>query len=78
MFLQLYIARVGSGSGENCTDPDPARNVRIRNPAYKDNNTYWFRVENTVYREAEDGGLFVVDLAGSENAADSQFHDKET
>jgi hypothetical protein len=36
------------------------------------------RVENTVYKEAEDGCLFVVDLAGSENAADSQFHDKET
>ncbi len=37
-----------------------------------------YRVENTVYKEAEDGCLFVVDLAGSENAADSQFHDKET
>jgi hypothetical protein len=39
---------------------------------------FLFRVENTVYKEAEDGCLFVVDLAGSENAADSQFHDKET
>ena len=36
------------------------------------------RVENLTYLEAEDGCLFVVDLAGSENAADSQFHDKET
>jgi len=35
------------------------------------------RVENTVFREAEDGFLFIIDLAGSENAADSQFHDKD-
>jgi len=34
------------------------------------------RVQNTVFREAEDGFLFIIDLAGSENAADSQFHDK--
>jgi kinesin family protein 2/24 len=33
------------------------------------------RVENTYLREAEDGRLFVIDLAGSESAADSQFHD---
>jgi hypothetical protein len=41
------------------------------------NNPVSIRVENTLYKEAEDGCLFVVDLAGSENAADSQFHDKE-
>eukprot|EP00092_Neocalanus_flemingeri_P034043 GFUD01037022.1.p1 GENE.GFUD01037022.1~~GFUD01037022.1.p1 ORF type:complete len:627 (+),score=181.38 GFUD01037022.1:64-1944(+) len=34
------------------------------------------RVENTVFRQAEDGFLFIIDLAGAENAADSQFHDK--
>ena len=34
------------------------------------------RVENTEFRAAEDGQLLVVDLAGAENAADSQFHDK--
>ncbi len=34
------------------------------------------RVENTVLRETEDGRVFVVDLAGSESAADSQFHDR--
>ena len=34
------------------------------------------RLENTTFREAEDGFLFIIDLAGSENAADSQFHDK--
>jgi len=35
------------------------------------------RVENTVHQSAEDGCLFVIDLAGAENAADSQFHDKD-
>ncbi len=35
------------------------------------------RVSNGLLREAEDGRLFVVDLAGSESAADSQFHDRE-
>jgi len=30
LVLKLYIARVGSGSGENY--PDPAKKVRIRNP----------------------------------------------
>jgi len=34
------------------------------------------RVENVHLREAEDGKIFVVDLAGSENAADAQFHDR--
>jgi kinesin family protein 2/24 len=34
------------------------------------------RVENTHFREAEDGKIFVVDLAGMETAADAQFHDK--
>ena len=34
------------------------------------------RVENTVYKHMEDGSLFVVDLAGAENSADTQFHDK--
>ena len=34
------------------------------------------RMENTVFKEAEDGFLFIIDLAGAENAADSQFHDK--
>ncbi len=59
---------------------------RIFRNTYKDisnivnyciNNPVSIRVENTLYKEAEDGCLFVVDLAGSENAADSQFHDKE-
>jgi hypothetical protein len=30
------------------------------------------RVENIVLKEAEDGKIFIVDLAGSENAADAQ------
>ena len=38
---------------------------------------YRVRVENTEFRAAEDGQLLIVDLAGAENAADSQFHDKE-
>ena len=35
------------------------------------------RIESLVIREAEDGMIFIVDLAGSENASDAQFHDKE-
>eukprot|EP00088_Acartia_fossae_P062825 TRINITY_DN7613_c0_g1_i3.p1 TRINITY_DN7613_c0_g1~~TRINITY_DN7613_c0_g1_i3.p1 ORF type:complete len:671 (-),score=211.19 TRINITY_DN7613_c0_g1_i3:64-2076(-) len=38
---------------------------------------YKIRIENEAYKSAEDGILFVIDLAGSENSADSQFHDKE-
>ena len=34
------------------------------------------RCENTAVRAAEDGYLYLIDLAGSENAGDSQFHDK--
>ena len=34
------------------------------------------RMENTLVRSAEDGFLYLIDLAGSENAGDSQFHDK--
>ena len=34
------------------------------------------RFENTAVKAAEDGVLNLIDLAGSENAADSQFHDK--
>ncbi len=34
------------------------------------------RVRNTRFLEAEDGKIFVVDLAGSETAADAQFHDR--
>jgi len=34
------------------------------------------RIENTEVKSAEDGQLLVIDLAGAENAADSQFHDK--
>ena len=30
LFIQLYIARVGTGSGRNVADP--AKNIRIRNP----------------------------------------------
>jgi len=37
---------------------------------------YRIRISNTEYKQAEDGTLFIIDLAGSENAADSQFHDK--
>lgn len=35
------------------------------------------RIQNTHLKSIEDGELFLIDLAGSENAADSQFHDKE-
>ena len=35
------------------------------------------RFENTAMKAADDGFLFLIDLAGSENAADSEFHDKE-
>ena len=35
------------------------------------------RIENMTIKEAEDGIIFVVDLAGSENASDVQFHDKD-
>jgi kinesin family protein 2/24 len=35
------------------------------------------RLENTVLREAEDGRIFIVDLAGSENAADAQVKKKQ-
>ena len=35
------------------------------------------RIENTAIKEAEDGAIFIVDLAGSENASDVQFHNKE-
>ena len=31
LFLKLYIASAGSGSGENF--PDPTKKVRVRNPA---------------------------------------------
>ena len=34
------------------------------------------RIENREVKSAEDGHLLVIDLAGAENAADSQFHDK--
>ena len=34
------------------------------------------RVANLQYKSIEDGKIFVVDLAGSENASDSQFHSK--
>jgi len=34
------------------------------------------RFENTEVKAAEDGFLYLIDLAGSENASDSQFHDK--
>jgi len=34
------------------------------------------RIENTEIKSAEDGQLLLIDLAGAENAADSQFHDK--
>ena len=32
---------------------------------------------NKVYKDLEPGELYIFDLAGSENTADSQFHDKE-
>ena len=34
------------------------------------------RFENTEVKAAEDGFLYLIDLAGSENASDTQFHDK--
>jgi len=34
------------------------------------------RVQNTAFKEVDDGIMYIIDLAGSENAADSQFHDK--
>ena len=34
------------------------------------------RIENTQLKGIENGKIFVIDLAGSENASDSQFHDK--
>jgi len=34
------------------------------------------RVQNTAFKEIDDGIMLIIDLAGSENAADSQFHDK--
>merc|ERR1712179_260265 len=34
------------------------------------------RVQNTAFKEIDDGIMYIIDLAGSENAADSQFHDK--
>lgn len=34
------------------------------------------RVENTTMPAAEHGRIFVIDLAGSESASDSQFHDR--
>jgi len=36
------------------------------------------RVKNTHLLSIDDGELFIIDLAGSENTADMQFHDKET
>merc|ERR1712179_838162 len=35
------------------------------------------RVQNTAFKEIDDGIMYIIDLAGSENAADSQFHDKD-
>ena len=35
-----------------------------------------FKVKNLKHKSIDDGQIFVIDLAGSENAADSQFHDK--
>jgi len=35
------------------------------------------RVQNKELKEVEDGCLYIIDLAGAENAVDSQFHDKE-
>ena len=34
------------------------------------------RIQNTVLKGIEDGKIFVIDLAGSENASDIQFHEK--
>ena len=34
------------------------------------------RVKNLKHKSVEDGKIFVIDLAGSENASDTQFHDK--
>ena len=39
-------------------------------------DTFYIRIENETFKSAEDGQLFVIDLAGSENSSDSQFHDK--
>ena len=33
-------------------------------------------MKNLKHKGIEDGQIFIIDLAGSENAADSQFHDK--
>ena len=38
---------------------------------------YRIRTENEMFPAAENGQLFVIDLAGAENSSDSQFHDKE-
>ena len=35
------------------------------------------RLENLAVKQAENGFFFLIDLAGSENAADTEFHDKE-
>ena len=35
------------------------------------------RLENLAVKEAENGFFFLIDLAGSENAADTEFHDRE-
>ena len=35
------------------------------------------RVKNTHLLSIDDGEFFLIDLAGSENTADSQFHDKD-
>lgn len=34
------------------------------------------RVKNLKHKSIEDGKIFIIDLAGSENASDTQFHDK--
>ena len=34
LFIQLYTAKVGSGSGENFPDPYPTKKVRIRKPVW--------------------------------------------
>ena len=34
------------------------------------------RIQNTLLKGIEDGKIFVIDLAGSENASDIQFHEK--
>jgi len=35
LFIQLHIAKIPIGSGENFPDPDPTRKVRIRNPGFR-------------------------------------------